>query len=324
MERFEVASSPHLYRVHRSTRRMMFQVILALLPAAAVSLFVFKAYALFQIALCVLTCMICEFLFALLRGKRPTLEDNSAIVTGLILALSLPWNAPWYVPVFGSLIAIGVGKAAYGGLGYNIFNPAMVGRAFVMLSFATVMGGGAYQLQEDGAAGLVSQPTPMVQMKGSLEANADIPEDTISVLKTCFAGVHNGSLGEASGLAVLLGGLYLIFCQNGNWRATSGMLLTVFILGFISAWNSSPLYYALFYLTNGAVLFGAFFIVTDPVTNPITPRGCWYFGIGVGALTMLFRLFSGYPEGVMFAVLIMNAFVPLLNHVTIPKPFGKT
>jgi len=331
MEKLEVASSPHLYRVHRSTRRMMFQVIIALLPAVAVSLFVFKVHALFQLAVCVLSCMAFEWLFALIRGRRSTLEDNSAIVTGLILALSLPWNAPWYVPFFGSLIAIGVGKAVYGGLGQNIFNPAMVGRAFVMLSFATVMGGNAYQSQgEAGEAfsGIVTQATPMVQLKtlgasSAEQISASIPQDTVSVLKMCFAGVHNGSLGEASGLAILIGGLYLIIRRNGGWRVTVGMLAAVFIIGCLTSVSNAPIYHGLLYLTNGAVLFGAFFIATDPVTNPITPAGRWYFGIGVGILTMVFRLFSGYPEGVMFAVLIMNSLSPLLNHVTIPKPFGQ-
>lgn len=300
----------------------MFQVILALMPTILVSIFVFKVHALFQISLCVLTCMVSECFFDLLRWRRPTLEDNSAILTGLILALSLPWSAPWYVPVFGSLIAIGVGKAAYGGLGYNIFNPAMVGRAFVMLSFATVMGGGAYVLNDQNAQSVLTQPTPMTQVKAESGA-VQIPTDPVSVLKLCFAGTHNGSLGEASGLAILLGGIYLIIRRNGGWRATVGMLVTVFVLGALTSISENPLGYGLFYLTNGAVLFGAFFIVTDPVTNPITPAGRWYFGIGVGALTMVFRLFSGYPEGVMFAVLIMNAVSPLLNHVTIPKPFGQ-
>lgn len=323
MEKFEVASSPHLFRVNRSTSRMMLQVILALMPAAMVSICVFREYAIFQIALCVLTCVACEWLFSQLRGRRAPLEDNSAIVTGMILALSLPWNAPWYVPVIASLIAIGVGKAPYGGLGFNIFNPAMVGRAFVMLCFATVMGGGAYQLTEEGASGIVSQPTPMVQIKAGELAETQLPQDTVSVLKVCFAGVHNGSLGEVSGLAILIGGLYLIARRNGEWRVTVGMLLAVFLIGMLSKIHQDPIYCGLFYLTNGAVLFGAFFIATDPVTNPITPGGQWLFGIGVGVLTMVFRLFSGYPEGVMFAVLLMNALAPLLNHVTIPRPFGK-
>ncbi|MDO4630274.1 MAG: RnfABCDGE type electron transport complex subunit D [Planctomycetia bacterium] len=322
MAQLEVTSSPHLFRGHRSTRRMMFQVILALMPAVAVSLWVFKAFALYQLGLCVLVCMISEWFFALLRGQRATLEDNSAIVTGLILGLSLPWNAPWYVSVFGSLIAIGVGKAAYGGLGSNIFNPAMVGRAFVMLSFATAMGGSAYQVQDMDELAIVTQATPMTILK-SEEGPAQLDGDPVSVLKMCFAGVHNGSLGEASGLAILLGGLYLIIRHNGAWRVTVGMLATVFILGALTSVNENPIYYGLFYLTNGAVLFGAFFIATDPVSNPITPAGRWWFGIGVGVLTMVFRLFSSYPEGVMFAVLIMNAVSPLLNHVTIPKPFGK-
>ena len=322
MENFEVTSSPHLTRDHRSTRLMMLQVILALVPTIIASIVVFKHFAVFQLAVCVLTCCAAEWIFESFHKKYWTLGDNSAIVSGLILALSLPWNAPWYVPVTASIIAIGIGKAAYGGLGYNIFNPAMVGRAFVMISFATVMGGGAYQYQGEDLSGIVTQATPLTMSKSD-----GIPVEfqgttSLFILKMCFASVHNGSLGEVSGLAILLGGLYLFFRQNGSWRITVGMLMTIFLFGMMTSPNENALYYGLFYLTNGAVLFGAFFIATDPVTSPITPMGHWYFGIGVGVLTMVFRLFSGYPEGVMFAVLLMNALTPLLNQITIPKPFG--
>ena len=302
---------------------MMFQVILALCPTILASVVVFKYYAVFQLAVCVLTCCAAEWVFESFHKKYWTLGDNSAIVTALILALSLPWNAPWYVPVTASIVGIGIGKTAYGGLGYNIFNPAMVGRAFVMISFATVMGGGAYQYQGEELTGIVTQPTPLTLSKAEMGTPVDLQGATsLGILKMCFASVHNGSLGEVSVLAILLGGLYLVFRQNGSWRITVGMLVTIFLFGMLTSPNENAFYYGLFYLTNGAVLFGAFFIATDPVTSPITPMGHWYFGIGVGVLTMVFRLFSGYPEGVMFAVLLMNALTPLLNQVTIPKPFG--
>lgn len=302
---------------------MMFQVILALVPTMIMSVAVFHAYAVFQLALCVLTCCVSEWVFESFHKKYWTLGDNSAIVTGLILGLSLPWNAPWYVAVVASIVGIGIGKTAYGGLGYNIFNPAMVGRAFAMISFATVMGGAAYQYHGDELSGIVTQATPMTMYKSEIKVDVETTGVTsLDLLKKGFVSVHNGSLGEASGIAILLGGIYLICRKNGGWRTTLGMLATVFIMGMLTSPNENALYFGLFYLTNGAVLFGAFFIATDPVTNPITPMGRWYFGIGVGFLTMIFRLFSGYPEGVMFAVLLMNALTPLLNQITIPKPFG--
>lgn len=319
MNEIQVASSPHLSRESCSTRRMMLDVLLALSPAFLFATGLFGWYAVYQVGLCVLTCLVSEYVFTWMRGNRPTLGDFSAVITGMILGLSLPWSAPWYVPVFGSIVAIGLGKVAYGGLGFNIFNPAMVGRAFVMLSFATAMGSGAYLASSDSDyPSLVTQPTPMMQLK----SGTGLETLDMKVWESMLLGKRNGSLGEVSVLAILLGGIYLVLRRTASWRVVLGMLLTVFVLGMLSSAGSDPVQSGELYLLNGAVLFGAFFIATDPVTNPVTPRGQWIFGIGTGGLTMLIRVFSGYPEGVMFAVLMMNALVPMINNLTIPKAFG--
>ncbi|MDO4583892.1 MAG: RnfABCDGE type electron transport complex subunit D [Planctomycetia bacterium] len=319
MNAMQVASSPHLSRESCSTRRMMLDVLIALTPPFLFAVWLFGWYAVYQVGLCVLTCLVSEYVFTWMRGKRPTLGDFSAVITGMILGLSLPWSAPWYVPVFGSMVAIGLGKVAYGGLGFNIFNPAMVGRAFVMLSFATAMGSGAYlATSEADYPSIVTQPTPMMQLKSG--AGAEMSETT--AWQAMLLGKRNGSLGEVSVLAILLGGTYLVVRRTASWRVVLGMLGTVFGLGMMSSVACCPIQSGAIYLLSGAVLFGAFFIATDPVTNPVTPWGQWIFGIGTGALTMLIRVFSGYPEGVMFAVLIMNALVPMINNGTIPKAFG--
>ena len=323
----QVTSSPHTAGPYYTTQLMMLEVALALVPAMVVAIWVFKWFAIYQVGLCILTCIVSEFVFTKMRGYETRLSDLSAVVTGLILGLSLPWSAPWQIAVVGSVIAIGVGKIAYGGLGFNIFNPAMVGRAFVMISFATAMGSGAYLAtgpevaDSVGSIDVVSQATPLTQLKS---ADDFTPLWQGTMLTSAMTGMRNGSLGEISVLAILLGGIYLIIRRISSWRIPLGMLLAVFVCGALTAVTSpvAAVQCGTLYLINGAVMFGAFFIATDPVTSPMTPKGQWIFGIGVGVLTMVIRLFSGYPEGVMFAVLIMNALVPILNNTTVPKPFG--
>ncbi len=308
----------------------MLDVIIALVPALCVAVWVFQWHAVKQVGLCVLACLACEWLFQLMRGRRADLGDLSAILTGIILGLSLPWSAPWQAPVFGGMIAVGVGKIAFGGLGWNIFNPAMVGRAFVMLSFSAALGSSAYVMQTDGTqeenaaeVTVLTQATPMVQLKAVAASAGDMSAQlSQKSLLAALTGQRNGSLGEVSVLALLAGGMYLVIRRTASWRIPLGMCAAVFVMGALTSLTHTPWVYGLAYLLNGAVIFGAFFIATDPVTSPVTRAGHWIFGIGVGVLTMVIRLFSNYPEGVMFAVLIMNATVPLLNICTIPQPFG--
>ena len=310
---FHVSSSPHLSSTSHTTRRMMLDVLIALLPVVIVALYIFRMYALRQLAVCVGSCLIAEALFVRMRGKSFSLNDYSATITGVILALSLPGTAPWYVGVIASFVAIGIGKVLFGGLGMNIFNPAMVGRAFVMISFATALGASGY-IDAKSAVDAITQATPLTVFK---QTGVTTP------LWNLFTGMTNGSLGETSALACLIGGIYLCVRRTASWEIPAGVLSAVLVLGgIINIVDLNAPWTVLHHLTGGALLFGAFFIATDPVTSPLTPKGKFIFGAGVGALVMVLRVFSGYPEGVMFAVLLMNALTPLINRWTVPRPLG--
>lgn len=330
MPAVHVAPSPHLSKTELTTRRMMIDVLVGLAPAIAVAVLVFRWYAVVQVGLCVLSCLAVEALVSWMRGRPVPIADTSAVVTGVILGLSLPWSAPWYIAVIGSAVGIGLGKAVFGGLGCNLFNPAMVGRAFVMLSFAKTMGASAYTRAQTGLA-VVTEATPLTVAKkfaSDLAAGKTITPDLEVQLQSArelwplFVGQVNGSLGETSALALLVGGLYLCVRRSACWEIPAGVLLSGFVLAGLGNWLGLTPFTALHHLVGGSLLFGAFFIATDPVTSPLTPRGKFYFGLGVGALVILLRLFSGYPEGVMFAVLLMNAVTPLINRGTIPRPVG--
>lgn len=293
----------------------MLDVLAGLAPVAGMALVVFRGYAALQIGLCVATCLVAESLFALWRGRRATLADLSAVVTGVILGLSLPWSAPWYVGVVASIVAIGLGKAVFGGLGQNIFNPAMVGRAFVMISFASVMGATSY-VRPEADLEILTQATPLTAAKEA--AGSDLPG-----LWPMFLGNVNGSLGETSVLACLLGGLYLCWRRSASWEIPVSVLLgAALTAGLANLVNPGTPLTILQHLLGGSLVFGAIFIATDPVTSPLTLRGKLLFGAGVGVLVVLIRLLSNYPEGVVFAVLLMNAMVPLINRWMVPKPFG--
>jgi len=307
-----VAPSPHLADESLTTRRMMADVLIALVPVAVVAARVFGWYAVKQIGICVVSCLAAEMAFALMRGRCPkVIFDGSAAVTGVILALSLPWSAPWYVAVIGSVVAVGIGKVVFGGLGQNTFNPARVGRAFIMICFAGAMGATAYV--DAAGADVISQATPMTLLK----------KGQIVIVRDLFMGYTNGSLGETSALACLLGGLYLCIRRTASWEIPAGVIVAATVIaGITTAFNGDTNFTAIHHVLGGALLFGAFFIATDPVSSPLTPKGKWIFGLGIGAMVMLIRGASYYPEGVMFAVLLMNALVPLINRWTVPKPLG--
>ena len=308
-----VAPSPHVSSMAMTTRGMMLDVLIALVPVAAAAFLVFGFLAAKQLLICVAAGLAAEALFTYMRGRQLSLMDLSAVVTGLILGFSLPATAPWYVGFIGAVVAIGIGKLVFGGLGMNIFNPAMVGRAFVMIAFAGSMAASGYILPGDGVDAL-SQATPLTAFK---QSNVIVP------LGSLFWGNVNGSLGETSALACLLGGVYLCVRRTASWEIPAGILLSVFVIaGLVNLSNLGSAWTVLHQLTSGSLLFGAFYIATDPVTSPLTSRGKWIFGAGIGVVIMLLRYFSGYPEGVMFAVLLMNAVTPLINRWNIPRPFG--
>jgi electron transport complex protein RnfD len=217
------------------------------------------------------------------------------------------------VGFIASFVAIGIGKTIFGGVGMNLFNPAMVGRAFVMIAFASVLAAAGYQ-DAGSTVDAVTQATPMDTFKQTGVATP---------LSALFFGLTNGSLGETSALACLIGGLFLCIRRTASWEIPAGVILAVAVFGGIANLiNPDAAWTVLHHLLGGSLLFGAFFIATDPVSSPLTPKGKFIFGFGVGALIMLLRLFSGYPEGVMFAVLLMNGLTPLINRWTIPQPLG--
>jgi len=316
-----VAPSPHLASGSLTTRRMMVDVLIGLAPAVAVAVFMFRWDAVVVVGLCVLCCLAAEAVFTWPRRKRVPIDDYSAVVTGLILGLSLPATARehLHIVVIGSVAAIGLGKVVFGGLGYNIFNPAMVGRAFVMLSFAKEMGASAYRAAESELK-IFTEATPLTAAKEAAKGTAEVVD--LPELWPLFLGNVNGSLGEISAAALLLGGVYLCIRRVASWEIPAGTLAAAAVCAAAANLAGLTPISPLHHLAGGALLLGAFFIATDPVTSPLSGRGKFIFGLGIGALVMLIRLFSGYPEGVMFAVLLMNAAVPLIDRWTVPRPLG--
>jgi electron transport complex protein RnfD len=309
-----VSHSPHITNDMMTTRRMMMDVLIALIPSIAMAIAIFRLHAVKQIAICLATCMAAEAVFVKLRRKPFSLTDGSAAVTGLILGLSIPAPAPWYIGIIASVVAVGIGKTVFGGLGMNLFNPAMVGRAFVMISFAGVMAASGYE-DVGSVIDAVTRATPL---------NAIKQMGMTTSLSDLFWGFTNGSPGEVSAAACLLGGIYLCIRRTASWEIPAGMLAVVLLLGTIGDLTGPPDGWSVWHhLCSGALLFGAFFIATDPATSPLAPLGKFIYGVGIGCLVMILRWFSGYPEGVMFAVLLMNAVTPLINRWTIPKTMGE-
>lgn len=308
-----VAPSPHVFSMEMTTHVMMRDVLIALSPVVFAAVYYFRWLAVKQLLISVVACLAAEAIFTRMRSRPLCLKDLSAGVTGIILGLSLPATAPWFVGCIGAVVAVGIGKMVFGGLGMNIFNPAMVGRAFVMIAFAGNLAASGY-VDPAGGVDIISQATPLTAYK---QTGAAAP------MSFLFWGLTNGSLGETSALACLLGGVYLCLRRVASWQIPAGVLISTAVIGgIVNLANPGSQWTVLHHLLGGALLFGAFFIATDPVTSPLTPMGKWIFGISMGAIVMLLRLLSGYPEGFMFAVLLMNAVTPLINRWTIPRPFG--
>lgn len=330
---FTVSSSPHLSEPTTS-RRVMLEVMIALLPAVGMSVYLFQKSAVALMIACVVAAMATEAIFNLARRKAQTLDDGSALLSGLILALSLPPTLPLWMGVLGSVVAIAVAKMLFGGLGGNIFNPAMVGRAFLMASFGTLMTSYVAPLPYavPGEVAAVTQATPLSIAKQVIkdahdEEKSEAQKTSITQLNpkvwAMFMGQTSGSAGETSALACLVGGAFLLLRRTITWHIPVAVLGSAMGVAAIAWWADSKVYPdPLVHLCGGSLMFGAFFIATDPVTCPMSKLGRLLFGAGVGILTMLIRLLAGYPEGLMFAVLIMNALTPLLDRWTRPQPLG--
>ena len=294
-----VTSSPHV-RAQDSVKKIMWSVVLALLPAVFAAVYFFKARAISVVLTAVVGAVLTEYIFQKVRNKKVTIEDGSAVVTGLLLALILPPSIPLWTAFFGSVVAIGLGKQVFGGIGHNPFNPALVGRAFLTASYPVLM----TTWTVDG----VSTATPLSQMKMD-----GIATDTWRL----FVGQIGGSLGETSALALLLGFAYLLYKGYVNWRIPLSMIGTVFLGIFV--FGSDPI----FHIFGGGLMIGALYMATDMVSSPTTKSGRWIFGIGAGFLVVVIRLWGGYPEGVMYSILLMNTAVPLIDRYTRPRSLGE-
>ena len=315
-ERLVVSSSPHFLR-DENIPKIMHTVILALLPAMAASVYFFGLRAIGLIVISVAACLITEYVVQKIREKPVTIWDGSAAITGILLALTLPPSFPYYGAALGSIFAIGIGKQLFGGLGYNIFNPALLGRAFLQATYPVLITTWSEPLSKAVKTGVdvVSAATPLALMKfeGKMTSHLDM----------LFGNVA-GSMGETSAIAILIGGLYLRYRGYINWKMPLGYLGSIVFFGGIF-WLINPTKYPdpLFHILAGGAMLGAWFMVTDMVTSPVTVVGQWIFVLCAGFLAVIIRLFGGLPEGVMYSILLMNAFVPLLNKHTRPRFFGE-
>ncbi len=311
-----INSSPHLH-TSKSVHKIMWSVIIALIPAMAMSIYYFGLPAVWMISTCVLAATGTEIVMNFMKGEKITISDGSAIITGILLALTLPPSFRLTSAALGSIVAISLGKHIFGGLGYNIFNPALLGRAFLQASFPVAMTTWSNPITAKYATvDAISTATPLGAFKF---------EKILTDYSDLLFGNVGGSLGETSAIAILIGGIFLLILRNADWRIPLSLISTVLLLGGIF-WMINPNQYPdpLFHLLSGGLLFGAFFMATDMVTSPITLKGGWIFGIGIGILIVIIRLFGGLPEGVMYSILLMNGVTPLINRYTRPRIFGES
>jgi len=321
LRNLRVSCSPHISE-YRSTRSVMIDVIIGLVPVIAAAGYYFRIHALILISTCVISAVATEWLCNLIRKKENSLGDFSAVVTGIILALSLPPSLPVWTAIIGSAFAIAIGKMVFGGLGSNVFNPAMAGRAFLTVSFGALMTTWTVPATIDATMPKISpvntihartQATPLAFSKEAIKGQKKI-EVVNEQTKAAITGEVGGCLGETSAIALLIGGLYLFIRRTINIHIPLAVILSAVVFAAIFYLIDSEKYaQPVFHLTSGGLLLCAFFIATDPVTAPLTPKGMWIFGIGVGAITMLIRIVGEYPEGVMYSVLLMNAMTPLVD-----------
>ncbi|MBQ6087848.1 MAG: RnfABCDGE type electron transport complex subunit D [Bacteroidales bacterium] len=326
MNKLLVSPSPHLHS-DLSTKRLMRDVVIALLPAVLVSVVFYGWKELLVLAVSVLSCVSIEYLITKYMLHRPsTVADLSAVVTGLLMAMNLPSTTPWWVVFLGALFAIGVTKMTFGGLGQNVFNPAIAGRVFLLVSFPTYM---THWEMPKGLFGVdaVTGATPLGAIKEGLLQGASVPDimsaGGYSYGSMLFANL-GGSAGEISALALLLGFVYLIVRKVIKPHITLSIWGTVALVSLIF-WLCDPLRFTdpLFNLLTGGMILGSCFMATDYVTSPMTEKGGILFGVGIGFITMMIRYFGSYPEGMSFAILVMNAFVPLINNWFHHKKYGR-
>jgi electron transport complex protein RnfD len=320
-----ITASPHV-RSADSTIKIMWSVVISLLPVIATSIYFFGPSAILVLLASVAGCLITERMF----GSTPgSIADGSAMITGLLLGLTLPPGFPLWMAFLGGVFGMGFGKIIYGGLGQNIFNPALVGRAFLQAAFPVAITTWPsrtehwWTLQGDNLALPFMSPVVDTATSATPLGNLKFGDDPVATpLLDLLLGTTNGSLGETSALLILLGGIYLAWRGHLNWHIPVSIFVTTFAV--------SGLFYAIgvsqftpwFMLFSGGLMLGAWYMATDMVTSPLSTKGCWIFGFGIGLLVVIIRIWGGLPEGVMYAILLMNAMVPFINRATQPRVFG--
>ena len=303
-KKLHMSVSPHIH-CGRSTSEIMRDVFIALVPAAGAGIMIFGLRALLVIAICVASCVGLEALFNYIVKKEQTIGDYSAAVTGLLLALNLPASIPLWQCVIGSAFAIIIVKCLFGGLGYNVVNPAITARVFMLVSFASVANAAQPVLLD-----AISGATPLVRMA----------EGETVALKDLFLGTHGGAIGETCAIALIWGFLYLLISRVITWHIPVTFVGSVFVFSLLM--EGFDVTRALALTLSGGLLIGAIFMATDYVTSPVTPWGKVIFGVGCGLITFLIRYFGSYPEGVSFAILLMNILTPYIDQLTAHKVFG--
>lgn len=322
---YTVSASPHIH-AKKNVNRIMYDVIIALTPALAVSILFFGVSALYTTLLAVFSCVVIEFVIHRYLFKRQdfSITDGSAIITGMLLAFNVPSSIPWWMIIIGSFVAIGIAKMSFGGIGNNIFNPALVGRVFLLISFPvemTLWPKTTFSSTVDSVTG----PTPLGLLKEGVMSGKNIMQiKGLPEYQDMFLGNIGGSLGEISTIAIVIGGLYLLIRKVITWHIPVLVLLSMFLFSGIFYLVNPYMYInPLFHLVSGGAMLGAWFMATDMATSPMTVKGQVLFAIGIGVITMIIRMFGAYPEGISFAILLMNAVVPLLNKIS-PTRYGST
>ncbi|MFO7879033.1 MAG: RnfABCDGE type electron transport complex subunit D [Bacteroidota bacterium] len=326
--RLSVSLSPHVSHKD-SVQKIMYTVVIALIPAFLVSVYFFGIEAIRVQAIAVAACIFFEWAMQkfLIKGDN-TIPDGSAILTGILLAFNVPANLPWHIIVIGALVAIGIGKMSFGGLGKNPFNPALVGRVFLLISFPVQMTSWPkVQVMNFAMTDAETGATPLAMLKEGV-SNGEPVSKVLESMPTSYSdwmiGEMGGSLGEISALALILGGIYMLWKKVIKYHIPLAVFGSIALFtGILNLVNPEVFAGPGFHLLTGGVMLGAIYMATDMVTSPMTTRGMWIYGIGIGVITVLIRVWGAYPEGISFAILIMNAFVPLINRQMKPKLFGE-
>lgn len=328
MNNFTISPSPHVHG-NDSIEKNMYGVLIALIPAFICSVLFFGMGAIVVTLTSVIACLFFEFAIQkFIMNQQPTIFDGSALITGVLLAFNVPSNLPVWIIIIGALVAIGIGKMSFGGLGCNIFNPALVGRVFLLISFPVQMTSWPLALglstpYTDAQTGA----TPLAMLKEAVKSGQSVTDimsaDSFIGYRDMFLGNMGGSLGEVAALALVVGFAFMLFRKIITWHIPVTIFATVFIFAGILH-LCSPEQYAspIFHLLTGGMMLGAIFMATDYVTSPMSDKGMIIYGVGIGILTVVIRLFGAYPEGMSFAILIMNGFTPLINRYCKPLRFA--